>query len=101
MSLLEQEVVLTKVEITPEQIAKGIEVISPLFDREIILETCELKALHGCINGIKRTDDDDRQLRYDIVLSNDRRKQGRSVNERHLGLFVIRKMLLDVDLINL
>lgn len=101
MSLLERSETGTgserKTEITLEQIAKGIDVIRPYFDKEFTLEPCEMVALHSYINS-KPSDVGDAQLRFDIVQAGWRQEQGLPLNERHLGVFVIRKMLHGVDL---
>lgn len=86
-----------KKEISPEQISKGIDLIRPLFDKQFVVEPCELTALHGYINH-RPAHESFPELRWDIVQAGYRQEQGLPVDERHLGLFVIRKMLLDVDL---
>jgi hypothetical protein len=105
MSLLERDLehrdARQKKEITAEQISRGINSIRGLFDKDFELEPCEMTALYGYINYTEPVDSGDAELRWDIVAAGYRQQQGVPVNERHLGLYVIRKMLLDVELVSI
>ncbi len=100
MSLLEYEIqphTLERREITHTQVEKGLALLAPLFGQEIAVEPCELTAIHGLISGQHPVDWSDSDLRYEIIQSNRRYQEGSLVDERHLGLFIIKKMLQEVD----